>query len=327
MRAFAGAVVVAAFAAASAPAGAQVADIKFGTTNPPGGMLSRSAEDWAKRVNARVGDKAKVQVFSSSQLGNEKEMLQKLKLGTLEFSQPSTIMSTVTPEFGLFEMPYLVKDRAHMACIAKEIIWPILAPKVEARGYKIVGVMENGFRHITNNVRPIVKPADLNGVKLRTPAGIWRIKMFQAYGANPSPMEFSELFVALQTGVMDGQENPYTNILSGKLNEVQKYLTETNHVYTPGFALASLILWKKWPEDVQKAMLEAATETQAWTYETAARDEEVVRQKLIDGGMQFNKSDRDAFVAASRPVYETFAKEVEGGQELIDRALSLAKGC
>lgn len=326
MRAFAGAVVLAA-AFAAGPASAQVADIKFGTTNPPGGMLARSAEDWAKRVNERVGDKAKVQVFTSSQLGNEKEMLQKLKLGTLEFSQPSTIMSTVTPEFGMFDMPYLVKDRAHMACIAKEIIWPILAPKVEAKGYKIVGVMENGFRHITNNVRPIVSPADLAGVKLRTPAGVWRIKMFQAYGANPSPMEFSELFVALQTGVMDGQENPYTNIYSGKLHEVQKFLTETNHVYTPGFALASLILWKKWPEDVQKAMLEAGAETQAWTYETAARDEEVVRQKLIDSGMQFNKSDRDAFVEASRPVYETFAKEVEGGQKLIDHALSLANGC
>jgi tripartite ATP-independent transporter DctP family solute receptor len=202
-------------------ASAQSLELNFGTTNDPGGMQYRSADEWANRVNEALGDQAKVDVFGSSQLGTDQEMLQKLKLGTLDFAQPSTIMSTVVPQFGLFDMPYLVKDRAHMACIAKEIVWPELAPMAEAEGYKLIGVWENGFRQITNNVKPIVTPADLQGIKLRTPRGVWRVKMFEAYGANPTPMAFSEVFVALQTGVIDGQENPYANIASAKFNEVQ----------------------------------------------------------------------------------------------------------
>jgi TRAP-type transport system periplasmic protein len=172
-------------------------EIRFGTTNPPGGMQYLSGDEWVKRVNEKAGDLVQADIYGSSQLGDDTEMLQKVRLGTLEVSQPSTIMSTVLPEFGLFDMPYLVKDRAHMGCIAQEIIWPLLAPKLEEKGYKLVGVWENGFRQITNNVRPINTPEDLQGIKLRTPSGVWRVKMFQAYGANPTPLEFSELFVAL----------------------------------------------------------------------------------------------------------------------------------
>jgi TRAP-type transport system periplasmic protein len=306
---------------------AQSLELNFGTTNDPGGMQFLSAEEWAKRVNAALGDQAAVTVFGSSQLGSDTEMLQKLKLGTLDFSQPSTVMSSVVPQFGLFDMPYLVKDRAHADCIAKEIVWPDLAPLMEEQGFKLIGVWENGFRQITNNVRPIDTPEDLQDLKLRTPSGVWRVKMFQAYGANPTPMEFSELFVALQTGVVDGQENPYANITSAKFHEVQKYLSVTNHVYTPSFPVASLRRWESWPPEVQDAILQAGQEVQGWTYETAEQLDTELRQQLIDGGMELNEADREAFVAASKPVYEQFAAEVEGGQELIERALALADGC
>ena len=308
-------------------ASAQPLELNFGTVNDPGGMQYLSAEEWARRVNAALGDQAKVDVYGSSQLGSDKEMLQKLKLGTLDFSQPSTIMSTVVPEFGLFDMPYLVKDRQHAGCIAKEIIWPELAPKVEAAGYKLIGVWENGFRQITNNVRPINTPEDLKGIKLRTPRGVWRVKMFEAYGANPTPMAFSEVFVALQTGVIDGQENPYANIASAKFNEVQKYLSKTNHVYTPSFPVASLKRWNSWPKAVQDAILKAGADVQGWTYETAAKLDTDLEKQLIDGGMTFNVADRAAFVAASKPIYDEFAKEVAGGKELIDKAMALANGC
>jgi Bacterial extracellular solute-binding protein, family 7 len=144
--------------------------------------------------------------------------------------------------------------------------------------------------------------------------------MFQGYGANPTPMEFSEVFVALQTGVIDGQENPYANIWAAKFHEVQEYLSETNHVYTPSFPTASKRLFDSWPQEVQDAVLEAGAEVQPWTYETAAKLDEDLKQKLIDGGMAVNEADREAFVAASQPVYEQFAAEVEGGKELIEGA-------
>jgi TRAP-type C4-dicarboxylate transport system substrate-binding protein len=214
-------------------------------------------------------------------------------------------------------------------CIANEIIWPKMAPKLEPLGYKLVGIWENGVRHISNNLRPIRTPEDLKGIKLRVPEGVWRVRMFQAYGANPTPMAFSEVFVALRTGVLDGQENPYTNILAGKFQEVQKYLTESSHVYTPSFPTASMRRWTAWPEDVRKAIIDAAREVQPWTYELAAKEETETKEALIKGGMQFNVADRDSFLKASESVYETFSKEVQGGRQLIDDVLALAKkpGC
>lgn len=306
---------------------ASAAELQFGTTSPPGGMQYYSSEEFTKRVNERIGDYGEMVLYHSSQLGGDQEMLQKLKLGTLDMSQPSTITSTVVPEFGMFDLPYLVKDRAHMACIAREIVWPDLAPKLEEKGYKLIGIWENGFRQITNDVRPINTPEDLEGLKIRTPKGVWRVKMFETYGAAPVPMAFSEVFVGLQTGVIDGQENPFGNINAGKFQEVQRYLSESNHVYTPSFPTASLRKFKTYPEEVQKALMEAAAEVQDWTYEKAAALDEEIRQKLIEGGMEYNKVDRDAFVKASQPVYDAFAAEVPGGRELIDRALALADGC
>lgn len=306
---------------------AQEIEIRFGTTNPPGGVQFESGAEFVKRVNEKAAGMVQAEIFGSSQLGNDKEMLQKVKLGTLEIAQPSTIMSTVLPEFGLFDMPYLVSDRAHMGCIAQEIVWPMLAPKLEEQGYKLVGAWENGFRVITNNVRPIVTPADLEDIKLRTPRGVWRVKMFEAYGANPTPMPFSEVFVALQTGVIDGQENPYANIWAAKFHEVQKFVSETRHVYTPSFPTASLRLFEGWPVEVQDAVMTAGAEVQPWTYDMAGKLDDELRQRLIDGGMAWNEADREAFVAASQPIYEQFATEVEGGAALIEQAMALADGC
>jgi TRAP-type C4-dicarboxylate transport system substrate-binding protein len=170
-------------------------EIKFGHVGEPGSLFQLSADEFARRANEKLGDKAKVVVFGSSQLGTDEELLQKLLLGTADMALPSTVMSSVVAEFGLFEMPYLVKDRGHMRKIEQEVVWPTLAPAAEAKGYeakgyKVLAVWENGFRNITNNVRPIVTPQDLAGIKLRTPSGAWRVKMFQAYGANPTPCLF-----------------------------------------------------------------------------------------------------------------------------------------
>jgi tripartite ATP-independent transporter DctP family solute receptor len=232
----------------------------------------------------------------------------------------------VTPEFGVFEMPYLVKDREHMKRIEKEIFWPTMAPAAEAKGYKIIGVWENGFRHITNNVRPIVKPEDLKGLKLRTPKGAWRVKMFQAYGANPSPMAFSEVFTALKTGVMDGQENPFAQIYSAKFQEVQKYLSLTGHVYTPAYLLVGKDRWGQLPEDVRTQIEAIAMETQAFVYDTAAKLETDLLVKLKESGIAVNEADKDAFIAGSKAIYDEFAAGVPGGKELVDKAISLGAG-
>ena len=316
---------VVAFAALCCSSAWAQTEIKFGHVGEPGSLFAASADEFARRANARLGAKAKVVVFGSSQLGGDKELLQKLKLGTVDIALPSTVMSSEADLFGVFEMPYLVKDRNHMKRIESEVFWKTLAPAAEAKGLKVIGVWENGYRHITNSKRAINTPADLQGIKLRVPEGKWRVKMFQTYGANPSPMKFSEVFTALQTGVMDGQENPFTQIYSAKFHEVQKHLSLTGHVYTPAYATVGSRKWASLPADVRSTLEAVAKETQAFVYDKAAKDEEDLLAKIKAANVQVNTPNKDAFIAASKPVYEEFAKEVKGAKEVIDRAIALGK--
>ena len=313
-----------ALALPAVPALAQT-EIKFGHVGEPGSLFAASADEFARKANAKLGNKAKVVVFGSSQLGGDKELLQKLKLGTVDIALPSTVMSSEADIFGVFEMPYLVKDRNHMKKIEKEVFWSKIAPAAEKKGLKVIGVWENGYRHITNNKKPINTPADLQGIKLRVPEGKWRVKMFQTYGANPSPMKFSEVFTALQTGVMDGQENPFTQIYSAKFQEVQKYISLTGHVYTPAYVTVGAKKWATLPADVRKILESTAKETQAFVYEKAAKDDNELLDKIKAAGVAVNTPNKDAFVAASKPVYEDFAKEVAGSKAIIDRAIALGK--
>jgi TRAP-type transport system periplasmic protein len=298
-------------------------EIKFGHVGKPGSLLEMCAQEFATRANAKLGDEAKVVVYGSSQLGGDSELMKKLKLGTVDLALPSTVMSSYVPSFGLFEMPYLVKDRAQMARIRDQIVFPTLVPEAEKVGYRILAVWENGFRQITNNVRPINKPQDLEGIKLRTPKGVWRVKMFKAYGANPTPLPFSEVFVALQTHAMDGQENPLAQIVSGHFQEVQKYLSLTGHVYTPAYVVAGAS-WSRLPPKVQKILSDTAKEMQPVVYKMAADlDAKLLAEIKKNPNIKVNVADKEAFIKASKPIYDEFSKEVPGGHELIEKALAL----
>jgi TRAP-type C4-dicarboxylate transport system substrate-binding protein len=138
-------------------------------------------------------------------------------------------------------------------------------------------------------------------------------------------MKFSEVFTALQTGVMDGQENPFTQIASAKFQEVQKFISLTGHVYTPAYVTAGSKKWAALPPDVRKVLEDTARETQAWVYEAAEKGDKELLDKIVAAGVKSNVPDKDAFVAASRPVYEEFAREVPGSKEVIDKAIALGK--
>ncbi len=322
-------IIVAMFGAAmtmmAGQASAEKLILKFGHVGNPGSLFEASVNEFIKNANARLGDRAEVQGFGSSQLGKDKELLQKLKLGQVTFALPSSVMSSVADEFGVFEMPYIVQSRDHMKAIQAEMGDSVFNAAAEAKGYKILSYFENGFRHITNNTRPVNVPEDLAGIKLRTPKGEWRVKMFQLYGANPTPMSFSEVFTALKTGVIDGQENPYAQIWSAKFQEVQKYLSITGHVYTPAYVLVSAKNFAKLPEDVQADLMAAAAESQDAVYEMAAQLETELLENLKSGGVEVNTADKAAFIEASKPIYEEFASSVDGGAELIEKVQALAK--
>jgi len=304
---------------------ANALELKFGHVGKPGSLFAETVENFAKIANAKLGSKAKVTVFGSSQLGDDKAGMQKLKLGTVDMWLPSSVMASIHDEFGVFDMPFIIKDRNHMMKVEKSVL-PKMAKNLEAKtGYQFIGVWENGFRHITNNVRPINVPDDLKGIKLRTPKSKWRLKMFQSYGANPTPMAFSEVFTALKTGTMDGQENPYAQIASAKFQEVQKYLSITSHVYTPAYVAVHKDHYSKIPADVRKILEAAAKENQKFVYKRAAELEKSLLDVIKKAGVKVNTANNAAFVKASKGVYDQFASEVATGAGLVKEISALAK--
>lgn len=287
-------------------------------------LQGRSAAKFAEDLGAELGDAHTVEFYADGQLGDEKELMQKLRLGTVQFTLISSIMTNVAPEFALFDMPFLVKDRAHLKAIDAEIVQNDLAPKAEEAGLKVLSTWENGFRQITNNTRPINTPADLKGLKIRTPSSEWRVSMFKEWGANPTPMAFSEVFVALQTGTMDGQENPLTNITGANFQEVQKYLSLTGHVYSPTYLTTGLGTWDGLPDDVKAAVSTVSASVQDWSFAQGETADNELVDKVKAAGVEVNQADKKAFIEASAPVYAAFASQVEGGDALVSRAQALA---
>jgi tripartite ATP-independent transporter DctP family solute receptor len=220
-------------------------------------------------------------------------------------------------------MPYLFRDRVHVKRVTQDAqVKAALFDPLPAIGIRVVGMWENGFRAITNNVRPIVVPGDLKGIKLRVPSGVWRVRMFRAYGANPTPLAYDEVFAALQAGVMDAAEAPLAQLWGGKFHEVQKYLSLSDHVYTPLFAVISERFWKGLAPDVQQVLAQIAEEVGDYAREQGARMDKELEEKMRKP-LKVNEVDKDAFVKASKPVYDEFSKEIRGGKELVDRILSL----
>src|SRR2546426_2529800 len=201
---------------------AQTVELKLGHVGSPGSLFDLSSIEFAKRVKEKTGGKVVILVYGASQLGDDTELMQKVKLGTVDMALPSTVMSSVVPAFGLFEMPYLVKDREHMKRIDKESVWPTLVPIAEKAGYRVLATWENGFRQITNNLRPIKGPEDLKGIKLRVPKGKWRGEKVQSYRASPPAVGPAGGVGALQTGAVGGGGKPLTQIYTSKFQRAQK---------------------------------------------------------------------------------------------------------
>ncbi|MCL7818872.1 TRAP transporter substrate-binding protein [Pasteurella multocida] len=257
--------------------------------------------------------------FGSGQLGNDKDTQQKLKLGTIDIALLSSTLATNIPQMAIFELPFLITNRQQLNKIEQHVFYPFVAPEVEKKGYKIIGLWENGFRSITNNTRPINRPEDLKGLKIRTPSSSWRLKMFKAWGANPTPIPFGDVFIGLRTGVIDGQENPLTNIYAAKLQEVQKYLSITNHVYSPAYLTVGKNTYQKLPENVRKIIEAGAKEAQTWGYQEAEKRESELEKKLVESGMTLNNANIQAFIDASQPIYDEFISEVPNGKELLEK--------
>ncbi|MCP5369044.1 MAG: TRAP transporter substrate-binding protein [Hyphomicrobiales bacterium] len=300
---------------------AQAQEFSF-KANVPGneeGIAYLSAKRFADAVAKDTGGKIAVKVFHSSALGDQPSSLEAMKVGTLDIATIETPITKVDPVLGATALPYMFQGRDH---VAKAFAGPAgawIEARLAAKGYRVIGFLEGGFRQITNNVRPINTPADLKGVKMRTPGSKLRIAIFNHYGANASPLPFAELYTALQTGTFDGQENPVIWAKTTKFYEVQKYLSITNHIYTVTYLLMSDKSYNKLPADLQAAVKKAGQEAAAYSVELGTKADSEIVDFLKAQGMQVNNADIPSFVAASKAIWTDWVKENGAdAQTLID---------
>ena len=319
---FSGALVASLLFSAPALAGEELV---FGISAPTGSLQHQTSVEFVRIANERLGDLGHITLYPDAQLGDDKNLMQMIRFGTVHITLPSSTMPDVDSRFAVFDLPFMVRDREHVARIEDTVFADVLVPAAEDKGYRPLAVWENGFRQITNNKKPVNTPADLEDLKIRTPNSSWRVAMFREYGANPTPMPFSELFVALQTGVVDGQENPLVNIASGKLDEVQTYLSMTGHVYSPSYPTMGLQVFEKLDPAIRKILVEAAQEAGDWSRKKGQESDDKLVQTLVDAGMKMNVADKDSFIAASAAIYDKFAAEVDGGAALIEQMHALAE--
>ena len=270
-------------------------------------------------LDARSGGRIGVKLFASGALGDQVSGIESMQAGTLDIATVETPITTVDEILGVTALPYMFRDRAHVAMVMQGPIGQYLEARLAKKGLRVLGFMEGGFRQITNNVRPINTPADLKGVKMRTPSSKLRIKIFNHYGANASPLPFTELYTALQTGVFDGQENPVIWAKTTKFFEVQKFLSITNHLYTVTYLLMSEAVFQKLPWDLQLLVKQAGMEATAHTVVLGRKADQEIVDFLKGTGMKVNQANVQSFVDASRPIWTDWAKDMgEDAQKLID---------
>lgn len=265
----------------------------------------------AKEVEKRTNGRYKIQTFYSGSLGAEREATEAVQLGTQELTWTSTgPIPNFVPETKIFDVPFLFRDYAHARAVLDGPIGQDMLKKFEAKGFKALAWGENGFRHMTNNKRPVVNPEDLRGLKLRTMENPVHIQAYKGFGIIPTPMAFTEVFTAMQQGTVDGQENPLSVIVANKFDQVQKHLSLTGHVYSPGVFLMNKGVFDKLSPADQQAFLEAAKVAAKANRDRVDSDEKVAVADLRGKGMQVvDTLDKTKYQAALKPVFAEFEKQ------------------
>ncbi len=264
--------------------------IKFGHLNNADHPVSLGVKRFAELVAAKSGGKMKVQEFPSSTLGNELQQQSALQGGVQEMTAPATTsLAGIVREFGLVDFPFAVANFAQADALLDGPFGQALLARLPDKGLVSLGYWDLGFRNVTNSRRPITRAEDFDGLKLRVIPNPVFLETFKALKANPVPMPFAELYGALESRAVDGQENPFAVILSNKFFEVQKYVSATNHVYAANILLVSKRFWDRLSATEQRILTEAANESRAYQRETSRAAAQRAVGELQAKGMLFNE--------------------------------------
>ena len=294
---------VLAFAAVTLPAQASPTVIQINSSLPEGSFAHVFLTEFEERLEAALPEQVDVQVFMGNTLGSEEDVLQGLALGTHHASLSASAIAQINPRAAIFDLPYLFENRADVQEFAAGPAGEMLADGFDGTSMELLALWDNGFRVITNSVRPIVTPADLEGLRIRTPTSRQRVEMFNTLGANATPLSFREVYSALDQGVVDGQENPAHVAMSARLYEVQDYMSISNHVYLPTFLVFGEPFLSSLDPDVRATIETVAVEMAPWTFDHGDETDARVLSEL-EGEIAINEIDFAAFQEAAAPLYE-----------------------
>lgn len=301
---------VAALALAAGAAQAQTV-LKIGYATAKDSHYGVGSTTFCDEVEKGTAGRYKCQHFPASALGGEREMIEAVQLGTQDIVNTSTgPLGNFVPEVKVVDIPFLFRDYDHARKTMDGAIGQDLLKKMQAKGLVGLAWTENGFRHMTNNKRAIVKASDAAGLKLRTMENKVHMEGYKTFGLLPTPMAWPEVFTALQQGTVDGQENPIPVILSAKFSQVQKHLSLTGHVYSPAALIISPNVWGKLSDADKKVFTDAAAKGAAAQRKKVNDDENNGIAQLKKDGMQVvEKVDGESFRKAVAPAFANFAKE------------------
>ncbi|MFZ5644696.1 MAG: TRAP transporter substrate-binding protein [Bacillota bacterium] len=286
--------------------------LRVGTTTAPDGHYVKGLQQFKEKVEAYSNNKVEVNIFHSSQLGNERDMIEGVAAGTLEMTLISSApLTNFSSDFMLFDLPFIITDRNKAYQVMDGDVGKQLFATLEPKGIKGLGFWENGFRNVTNNKKPIVHPADVKGLKIRTMENPVHLETFKQLGAMPTPMAWGEVFTALQQGTIDGQENPLAIIDSAKVYEAQKHVSLTGHFYSPAVFLMNKNLFDGFPKDVQEAILKAEKEARDWERNYSAELDVTLAKTLQEKGVTVTEVDKAEWQKACEPVWAKFQDKIK----------------
>lgn len=307
------------------PALAQDATIRVGTVVSGDHPENVGAREFERLVEERSGGAIDVRVFTDSQLGNQREMVEQLRSGDLEITWVTTgFFGSWEPIMGALEIGYLFENREHAFRAFEGPLGDEVAERVERHGVELLGFYEAGMRHMTNSVRAINGPDDIEGLRIRTPRSTYHLRTVELMGANATPMAFNELYTAMEQGVVDGQENPLSNIYNARFSEVNDHLALTGHLHLTHMVLYSEDLWGELSEEHQEIVRQAVLDSAVVQRDKVAEDDATLLGELEEQGMQVTRPDRDALAAAVAPLRDDavaeFGEDATRWIELIDAA-------
>lgn len=277
---------------------------------------------WAKLLKERSNGRIQMDVFPSGQLGQERDTLEGLQLGTLDITMVSTApLAGFSKEFLACDLPFIFRDRETTYAVLDGEIGQGMMEKLRKSNMIGLSFWENGFRHTTNSAREIKMPSDIKGLKIRTQENSIHMGTYQLWGANTIPMSWGEVYTACQNKTIDGEENTITVCYTAKLYEVQKYMTLNAALYSPAPVIMAKRTWDRLPADLQKIVVETCTEARDFERKIMAEGESEQLQKMIGFGMVAVDVDRREWIDSVQPVYERFRKEI--GADIIDKILAI----